>query len=81
MIDIKLIRRDPERFKRAARDKRIACDVDALCGLDDRRRSLQAELDRILDKVHQSGIHSLTAEEKRMLKRATKVEQERSRRL
>jgi membrane associated rhomboid family serine protease len=42
------------------------------------RRKLQAELDRILEKVHQHGIHSLTSREKRILKRATKLEQTRT---
>jgi membrane associated rhomboid family serine protease len=39
------------------------------------QRNLQIELDRILDKVHKSGIHSLTFKEKRILKKATKAEQ------
>lgn len=39
------------------------------------QRNLQVELDRILDKVHKSGIHSLTFKEKRTLKQATKAEQ------
>ncbi len=55
MIDIKLIRQDPERFKTAARNKRITCDVDALCALDDRRRSLQAELDRLKHEQKETG--------------------------
>ena len=38
------------------------------------QRNLQIELDRILDKVHKSGIHSLTFKEKRTLKKATKAE-------
>ena len=29
MIDIKLIRQDPERFKQAAAAKRVTCDIDA----------------------------------------------------
>lgn len=36
---------------------------------------LQIELDRILQKVHDSGLHSLTHEEKRTLKKATKAQQ------
>jgi membrane associated rhomboid family serine protease len=36
---------------------------------------LQADVDRILQKVHDSGIHSLTSREKRILKKATKIEQ------
>ena len=40
--------------------------------------NLQADLDRILEKVHQSGIHSLTAREKKILKQATEAEQRRN---
>lgn len=39
------------------------------------RRKLQVELDHILEKVHVSGIHSLTSKEKRILKKATQAEQ------
>jgi seryl-tRNA synthetase len=46
MIDIKLIRQDPEAFRKAARDKRIACDIDAVIAIDDRRRTVQQELDQ-----------------------------------
>ena len=42
------------------------------------RRNLQLELDRILQKVHDSGIHSLNSREKRILKQATKAEQMRN---
>lgn len=41
-------------------------------------RNLQVELDRILQKVHASGIHSLTPKEKKILRQATEVEQKRS---
>jgi len=37
-------------------------------------RRLQIEVDRILAKVHRSGLHSLTRREKAMLKRATREE-------
>lgn len=47
MIDIKLIRQDPQRFKQAAADKRIHTDIDAICALDDRRRTIQQELDSL----------------------------------
>jgi membrane associated rhomboid family serine protease len=40
-------------------------------------RELQVELDRILEKVHDHGIHSLTLKEKRTLKQATRAERER----
>ena len=39
------------------------------------QQNLQLELDRILQKVHNSGVHSLTGKEKKMLKKATKAEQ------
>jgi membrane associated rhomboid family serine protease len=41
-------------------------------------RDLQVELDRILQKVHDSGIYSLTPKEKKILKQATEAEQKRS---
>lgn len=37
-------------------------------------RKLQVEVDRILAKVHRSGLHSLTGAEKRTLRRATQEE-------
>jgi hypothetical protein len=40
----------------------------------EQRRLLQVEVDRILAKVHRSGLHSLTAKEKRILKKATQEE-------
>lgn len=45
----------------------------------DERRNLQSEVDRILQKVHDSGIHSLTAKEKKILKQATETERMRNR--
>jgi hypothetical protein len=41
-------------------------------------RNLQSEVDRILEKVHNSGIQSLTRKEKRTLEEATRLEQMRS---
>jgi len=41
--------------------------------------NLQAELDRILQKVHDHGIHSLTRNEKRTLRHATKIQQMKNR--
>jgi membrane associated rhomboid family serine protease len=42
-------------------------------------RLLQLEVDRILKKVHDKGMHSLTYKEKKILKQATKAEQMRNR--
>ena len=41
-------------------------------------RDLEVEVDRILKKVHESGIQSLTRKEKSILKEATKAEQRRN---
>ncbi|MBN1392485.1 MAG: rhomboid family intramembrane serine protease [Sedimentisphaerales bacterium] len=43
------------------------------------QRNLQSELDRILQKVHDSGIHSLTPREAKTLRQATEAEQKRIR--
>lgn len=45
MMDIRLIREDPDRYKKAAADKHIACDIDRLMEVDrqvaEARRQLQ----------------------------------------
>jgi membrane associated rhomboid family serine protease len=43
------------------------------------QQNFQIQVDRILQKVHQSGIHSLTSKEKKILKKATEAEQMRNR--
>jgi len=43
------------------------------------QRHLQFEVDRILKKVHDHGIHNLTSKEKRILKKATEAEQMKNR--
>ena len=42
------------------------------------QRNLQAEVDRILEKVHSEGIQSLTMKEKRILRQATRAEHTRN---
>jgi len=56
------------RFKSARWEKHVESE-----------RRFRIEVDRILKKVHDSGLHSLTASEKRILKRATRLEQSRLR--
>jgi membrane associated rhomboid family serine protease len=43
----------------------------------DQQRRLQLEVDRILDKVHDKGLASLSRSEKKLLQEATRLEQER----
>ncbi|MBN1795642.1 MAG: rhomboid family intramembrane serine protease [Sedimentisphaerales bacterium] len=40
------------------------------------QRQVLEELDRILEKVHNSGVHSLTRKEKQILRQATKLQQQ-----
>jgi membrane associated rhomboid family serine protease len=56
------------RFKASKWDKYIESE-----------RRLRLEVDRILKKVHDKGLHSLTGSEKRILKKATQLEQQRLR--
>jgi membrane associated rhomboid family serine protease len=44
-----------------------------------KQHNLQVEVDRILEKVHNSGIQSLSSKEKKILREATKAEQMRNR--
>ncbi len=45
----------------------------------EQQRRLQLEIDRVLDKVHEHGLASLSRHEKKMLEEATRLEQERRR--
>jgi seryl-tRNA synthetase len=43
MLDIRMVREDPDRVRRGARDKGIAVDVDAILRLDEERRGILVE--------------------------------------
>lgn len=47
MIDIDLIRTDPDRIREVARQKKVSLDVDYILELDQRRRQLRTQLDDI----------------------------------
>jgi len=47
MLDIKVIREDPERVKKACRDKNDKADIDAILELDEKRRSLLTEAESL----------------------------------
>jgi len=47
MIDIKQIRKNPERFKKAAKDKNIKVDIDRLLELDSRLSLLKKQAQNI----------------------------------
>jgi seryl-tRNA synthetase len=50
MIDIKLLRENPEKFKQAAKNKNINIDIDILLELDEKRRKLIVEIENLRAK-------------------------------
>ncbi len=55
MLDIKFIRENPDLIRKAAKDKRVACDVDRVLEVDRKRRELQVQLDSLREKVKENG--------------------------
>ena len=55
MIDLKDLRENPERYRRAARLKRIDVDIDRLLDLDAARRSLEAQRQKITAEKNAIG--------------------------
>ncbi|HEV55913.1 MAG TPA: serine--tRNA ligase [Phycisphaerales bacterium] len=55
MIDIKAIREDPERYRRAAQAKRIEADIDRLLELDDHLRDAAKVLQDIATEKNRLG--------------------------
>ncbi len=47
MIDIKILRQESERIKKAANDKGYTVDIDLVLELDERRRKLQRKADEL----------------------------------
>src|SRR5437016_4067194 len=45
MIDVRLIREEPEKVRKAVVDKGLHCDLDRLIAVDNRRRAIQQEAD------------------------------------
>ncbi|MBN2020147.1 MAG: serine--tRNA ligase [Sedimentisphaerales bacterium] len=66
MIDIKLIRDDPERFKKAAKDKKIEVDIDRLLQVDTGLLTAKQRLQEIATEKNRVGksIPKLTGDEK-----------------
>lgn len=62
MVDIKLLRENPERFKEGARKKGFKVDIDALLRLDGERRALQASIDARKKELGEKSKHLKKAE-------------------
>lgn len=55
MIDVKLIREDPDLVKKAARDKGMAVDIDRILEVDGRRRALETEFNELRHQQKTTG--------------------------
>jgi seryl-tRNA synthetase len=66
MIDIKQIRENPERFKRAAKDKHFDVDIDKLLSFDSQLRNFKRKLQDVSTEINSIGktIPSLPEEER-----------------
>jgi seryl-tRNA synthetase len=72
MIDIKVIRENPDLVKRAARDKNMTVDIDRVLAVDARRRTLETEFNELRHQQNQTGerIAKAPKEEKATLSKA-----------
>lgn len=78
MIDIKLLREQPEVVKAAAAHKNVTVDVDAILQLDTRRKTLQAEHDQLRAeqrKLGKDGGKELSMKVKSIQKELTQLEE------
>ncbi len=66
MIDIKPIRENPEKFKKAAKDKRFDVDIDGLIAIDGELKTVKQQLQDISTEKNRLGksIPKLAADEK-----------------
>lgn len=55
MIDLKLLRADPERYRAAATHKRISVNIDRLLELDTQHRAAQTELQEVTAEKNKIG--------------------------
>ncbi|MHC4634405.1 MAG: serine--tRNA ligase, partial [Planctomycetota bacterium] len=55
MIDIKQIRENPEKFKKAAKDKRFNVDIDKLLDIDADFQGLKKKLQDIVTEKNRFG--------------------------
>jgi seryl-tRNA synthetase len=72
MIDLKVIRENPDLVKRAARDKNMKVDIDQVLEVDRRRRALETEFNELRFQQKQAGeqIAKASKEQKAELSKA-----------
>jgi seryl-tRNA synthetase len=79
MIDIKLIRENPEKFKKAAKDKHFSVDIDRLLVIDSKLKSFSQQLQNIATEKNRIGdsIPKITGNEKEQaLKKLEKLKED-----
>jgi len=57
MIDLRLLRENPDRFREACRRKRIPADVDAVLAVDSRLRELRVEVENLRSERNRVSKH------------------------
>ncbi len=72
MIDLKVIREDPDLVRRAAADKNMTVDLDRVLAVDERRRALETEFNDLRHQQKTAGeqIAKAPKEEKAQLSKA-----------
>ena len=71
MLDIKFIRENPEKIKRACRDKQVKVDIDKLLELDKQRRKIIVELEKL--RAEQNKLSKEIAKSKQKSKKPAVV--------
>ena len=73
MLDIKFIRENPEKVKKACQDKKVIIDVDRVLELDKKKRELMTTLENL--KAEQNKISRGGAENKVLIEQAREIKE------
>ncbi|EKD49745.1 MAG: hypothetical protein ACD_63C00059G0002 [uncultured bacterium] len=76
MIDIKLLRKNPKIYKKAAKDKGVDVDIDKLLEIDDGRSKLIQEIDKLRSERNEISDQTKKADQKdrgNFIKRAKEI--------
>jgi seryl-tRNA synthetase len=69
MLDIKFIRENKEAVQANARNRKSTIDIDEIIVLDDRRKTLQSEIDGLRQEINKASKHKPTDEEREKLRK------------
>ena len=74
MLDIKLIRENPDLSKKACRQRGAKVDVDKILKLDEQRRKLQKEIDELRSEQNKVKDDSQVSQMKQVKEKIKKLE-------